>query len=137
LIPGTGGLGWAISLLPGSYDLSEAPTIGYRGSWSGAISAGGRVVVTSKENITVTRINYDMMPKTSVSIPTPFPTPTDSPTYLSPVPPQTANGGILPKTSTPWGNFLLSGCFLMYLAAVAWLLLRGFSLMKNKAIENS
>ena len=46
LIPETGGLGWAISLLPDSYDFSEAPITEYRGSWSGVISAGGRVMVT-------------------------------------------------------------------------------------------
>ena len=78
-----------------------------------------------------------MMSKTSITDPTPFPTPTPSPTYLSPVPPPTATGGILPKTATPWGNLLVSGCILMYLAAVLLLRMNGFSLMKNKAIKNS
>ncbi len=77
-----------------------------------------------------------MMSKTSITDPTPFPTPKPSPTYLSPVPAQTGSGGILPKTATTWGNLLLIGCVLMYLAAVLLLNFHRFSSMNNKAMRN-
>ena len=116
--PGTSGVGWALSLAPGIYDLSEAPTPGYRGVWSGPITPGGRVVITANHDISVTRTNYDLGIKSS-AVPT-------TPTTVSVAPSTSAtsmgtiNGGILPKTSTPWGNYLVVGGVLILLGALVY-----------------
>ena len=111
-VPGTGGVGWVLSLAPGIYDLSEAPVPGYRGVWSGPITAGGRIVVKSMEDITVTRTNYDK--RVITSAPTPA-TATPTPTATG-----TVSGGTLPKTSTPWGNWLIGGGLLIFIGAIGY-----------------
>ena len=112
--PGVSGVGWALSLAPGSYDLSEVPTPGYRGVWSGPITSGGRVVITANHDISVTRTNYDMGVKASS---TPTPTPSAMPS-TSETPNGTVSGGLLPKTATNWGNGLMVGGALIFLGAI-------------------
>ena len=119
-VRGTGGLGVTINLAPGSYDLSETPTSGYRGVWSGPITAGGRVVVTANHDISVTRTNFDMLrspPQETTPTPPVIVPPTINPPP-STTPGRTVSGGILPRTAAPWGNVLLSGILLIILAAL-------------------
>jgi uncharacterized repeat protein (TIGR02543 family) len=118
-VQGTSGLGALLYLEPGTYDLSEAPTPGYRGLWSGAISAGGRVLIIENQDTSVTRTNFDMMNNSAVLVPTPSATSTPTPTYSPPAAPtKTATGGILPTTATPWGNMLIIGCCLILLGTL-------------------
>jgi len=105
--PGLGGAGWSIALDPGTYQLSEDPTPGYRGAWSGSITPGGTVVITPKGDITVTRTNYDLGTTTTE------PTPIESPAG-------TVTGGKLPKTSTPWGNYLIIGGALILIGGIGY-----------------
>jgi LPXTG-motif cell wall-anchored protein len=98
--------GITLTLVPGTYVLSEMPETGYRGVWSGAITAGGTVTLVAGQDLTVTRTNYDIgttvvSPVTTPVVPTPDPV----------VPTET--GGKLPNTSTPWGNWMLLGTLLM------------------------
>ena len=59
-IQGADGTGAVINLAPGTYDISETPTLGYRGIWSGLITAGGRVLLIANQTVSVTRTNFDM-----------------------------------------------------------------------------
>ncbi len=114
---GVGGIGSSYTLPPGTYLLYETPATGYRGVWSGSISAGGEVIVHSGESVTVTRTNFDYgnaviphaiaVPDTSVATPPVTPTPT-------------TNGGKLPNTGAPWGNSLLLGGSLILLGGIGF-----------------
>ncbi len=122
-VRGTGGLGVTINLAPGSYDLSETPTSGYRGVWSGEITAGGRVLVIANQNVFVTRTNFDMASGNPRVTPPPLLTP---PTVVS-VPPKTdpppattlrhtVTGGALPRTASGWADLCAFGLILMLIA---------------------
>ena len=112
---GIGGVGRTYTLPAGTYSLSEIAANGYRGEWSGPITAGGSIVLTPGENVTVTRTNYDM--KASGFMPTPVATPDPATTTPPPVT-KTTTGGKLPNTSTPWNNFLLIGAGLLVVGAI-------------------
>jgi len=114
---GVEGVGRTYVVAPGTYLLSEDPTIGYRGEWSGPITLGGLVVVKSGETITVTRTNFDLndyspaVADTTVAI-----AETTTPEVTAP----TTNGGELPNTSTPWGNMVLIGGGLVVAGALGF-----------------
>jgi hypothetical protein len=54
LFLGVGKPGAVINPVPGTYDLAEVPTSGYRGVWSGAITGGGQVIVIADQTVSVT-----------------------------------------------------------------------------------
>jgi len=114
--PGIGGAGRTYTLPAGTYSLSEIAADGYRGEWSGPITSGGSITLTSGENVTVTRTNYDM--KASGFMPTPVSTPDPVVTKTPPPITKTTTGGKLPNTSTPWNNFLLLGGGLLVVGAL-------------------
>ncbi len=125
-VQGLGEPGAVINLVPGTYDLSEAPTAGYRGVWSGVITAGGQVVVIANQTVSVTRTNYDLMqPRASTPAPiTESPFPTSSPQATpSPTtnPKHTLNGGAIPVTATPWINLLILGLLLLLVSTLGFL----------------
>ena len=127
-VQGTGGQGTTINLTAGSYNLSEIPTSGYRGVWSGAITPGGRVLVRANQDVSVTRTNFDLaQSRPQESPPTPI-TPTPPTTVPpNPNPPQsttpghTVGGGVLPTTASPWGNLLVIGLILMLMSSFGYI----------------
>ena len=130
-IQGADGTGAVINLAPGTYDLSETPTLGYRGIWSGSITAGGRVLLVANQTSSVTRTNFDKGQRSAREATPSTPTPPSTlPTELNPTPQtdpkQTINGGSLPRTSSPWGNVLLFGLTLMILLALSNIAIRPF-----------
>jgi len=135
-VQGTGGLGALINLTPGNYNLSEIPTSGYRGVWSGAITPGGRVLVIANQDVSVTRTNFDLaQSRPQESPPTPI-TPTPPTTVPpNPNPPQstipghTVGGGVLPTTASPWGNLLVIGLILMLMSSLGYITSK--DLLKN------
>jgi hypothetical protein len=108
-----GATGRTYTLAPGQYILSEDRVAGYRGVWSGLISTGGMVTLTSGQDLTVTRTNFDLNPTTGSVVYV------DTSTATTPITP-TETGGVLPNTSTPWGNELLLGGGLMLLGAMGF-----------------
>lgn len=110
--PGASDPGTTYILPVGDYILAETPTPGYGGDWiNGPITGGGSITLRPGDNITVTRLNYDIVAQTPQVPPVPVdttpPTPVDT----------TASGGTLPNTSTPWGNFILVGSVLVLLGS--------------------
>lgn len=105
----------------GSYFLFEDETPGYWGVWDGDITRGGRVDITKGSNLVVTRTNFDAYVG-PVTVPVPTPTPTVTPTVTpTPTPePTTEAGGVLPNTSTPYGNQALYGLGLVMVGLVGF-----------------
>jgi hypothetical protein len=107
---GVGGEGRTYNLEAGSYIISEDRIQGYRGLWSGNVSAGGTVSIVSGQVVTAIRTNYDL---DSIEDSTTNPTPTATPK-------PTVNGGKLPDTSSPWWNILLLGGGLVALSGIGF-----------------
>jgi len=103
-LTGVGTIGRPYTLPVGTYVLTETPTSGYRGVWSGPISSGGTITLGIGDNVTVTRTNYDIGVTARVAVPTPVASPTVTATHTP-----TTTGGKLPKTSTPWNLMLVLG----------------------------
>ena len=117
-IQGADGAGALINLAPGPYDLSETPTPGYRGVWSGSITVGGRVSITANQTGSVTRTNFDLrQARESSPSPTTEAPLADFPSQVNPrptmTPSHTINGGALPITATPWNGWLIVGLLLL------------------------
>ena len=119
-------------LAPGIYVISETPTQGYRGVWSGPITAGGAIVVVSDQLVSITRTHLDsgqflqQVPSPVPTIPVPIVTqePTQDPTpTVTPV--HTVDRGALPVTGTPWERLFLAGLLLMLLSMFAFALWGG------------
>jgi hypothetical protein len=108
-----GGTGKSYTLSAGDYSLVEDRVAGYRGVWSGPISNGGSIMLVAGADVTVTRTNFDLNPTPGAFIYV------DTSTATTPVTP-TESGGVLPNTSTPWGNELLLGGGLMLLGAIGF-----------------
>jgi type VI secretion system secreted protein VgrG len=108
-----GDTGKTYILAPGSYILYEERVAGYRGTWSGNISTGGTVNLVDGQVLTVTRTNFDLNPTPGQWIVA------DTATATTPVTP-TETGGVLPNTSTPWGNELLLGAGLVLLGTMGF-----------------
>ncbi len=127
-IQGADGTGAVINLAPGTYDISETPTLGYRGIWSGLITAGGRVLLIANQTVSVTRTNFDMgQSRAREATPTPTapsPSVTKAPNVVPPPnqlnPNQTVNGGVLPRTSSPSWNLLSIGLAILFISTLAW-----------------
>ena len=127
-IQGADGTGAVINLAPGTYDISETPTLGYRGIWSGLITAGGRVLLIANQTVSVTRTNFDMgQSRAREATPTPTapsPSVTKPPNVVPPPnqlnPNQTVNGGVLPRTSSPSWNLLSIGLSILFISTLAW-----------------
>ena len=129
-IKGSVGEGTSMNLEPGSYEISEAATPGYRGVWSGAITPSGRVLILSKLTASVTMTNLDLAQNVvHETFATPTPQVTASPE--NPPPPTSPNhtvaGGLLPATSSPWGNLFLIGLTLMLVSTIEYTSLTGDS----------
>ena len=105
---GVGEPGKSFSLPAGTYMLAEAATPGYRGVWSGTITAGGTVTLVAGQVLTVTRTHLDM-PNVVSGSPDPVATTPTTPT---------TTGGELPSTGTPFGNQLLLGGGLFLLGVI-------------------
>jgi len=109
---GLGFPGKPVVLPVGTYLFSEVDALGYRGAWTGDITYGGKVIVTKGSHLTVTRTNYDDVSYVATS-PTPVATPSDTPAATPSPEPTTEAGGVLPNTSTPFGNWALIGAALL------------------------
>ena len=126
--PGAAGSGRAYVLPVGSYVVTQAGAVGYRGMWSGPITPGGTVAISSGSNITVTRTIYDVagfnpfMTSDDGTSTTPETTPgtTSDETTDETTPTPTRNGGKLPDTATPFGNTLLLGGALMLIGGIGF-----------------
>jgi hypothetical protein len=110
--PGVASPGRTYILPVGTYLLFEDDVAGYWGIWDGDITRGGRVVISKGSNLVVTRTNYDVRtpyvaPVTPV--PTASPTATATPSATPTPEPTTETGGVLPDTSSPYGNQALFG----------------------------
>jgi len=115
---GISGAGRSYSLQPGTYILFEEPVDKYRGEWSGDITPGGTVTLSAGQELTVTRINYDI-----------------GTTVIAPVVEEleetvrerarvgqkaTINGGELPNTASPLGDSIFLGAGLIILALIGF-----------------
>ena len=122
--PGAAGSGRAYVLPVGSYVVTQAGAVGYRGMWSGPITPGGTVVISAGSSITVTRTIYDVagfnpfMTSDDGTSTTPDTTPGTTTDETLPTP--TTNGGKLPNTATPFGNSLLLGGSLMLIGGIGF-----------------
>lgn len=110
---GVGGLGRTYVLPAGSYLVSEDPTPGYYGYFSGIGITNGLVTLIPGSEVTITRTNNDVA---QAYVPTPEPTATPAP-----MPPATEVGGVLPKTGSPWYNLLAGGVILVLIGATGWM----------------
>jgi len=123
----------SIKLALGIYDISETATLGYRGVWSGSITAGGAVLVISDQVVSITRTHLDNGryfqqvpnpdPPISVPIVTQEPTQDPEPT-VAPV--HTVIGGALPVTGSPWERLFFVGLALMMVSMIGFLATRKF-----------
>ena len=122
---------FSIKLAPGIYDISETATLGYRGVWSGPITAGGAVVVISDQVVSVTRTHLDsgqflqQIPNPIPTIPVPIVTqePTqDPPPTITPV--HTVDGGALPVTGSQWERLFFLGLVLMFFSGLTYVLVK-------------
>lgn len=123
--------GRAYILPPGSYIITEerAPIVGEYISYYNAFSGpnginSGFVTLAAGDDVTITSTSYDW-PAGGAVIPVPVTPPTVTPTVAptvtpTPTPPTTTTvtGGALPKTSSPWYNFLAIGFGLVLLGGV-------------------
>lgn len=103
-----GGVGRTYILTPGSYILREDRVAGYRGLWSGPVSDGGSVDIVAGTTITVFRTNFDMNPASEI-VPV-----VETPPVVTP----TEDGGVLPATSSGWGNAAILSVGLITLGAI-------------------
>lgn len=117
---GMSGTGRAYTLAPGTYLVSENHMDGYYGTFAntdpalgGNITDSGLITISAGQVATITRTNYQVAPTY-----TPGPTPSATP---FPPTPTTVTGGKLPKTGSPWYNFLLLGFGLITLGGVGFL----------------
>jgi hypothetical protein len=120
---GLGFPGKPVVLPVGTYLFSEIDAAGYRGAWTGDITYGGRVVITKGSNLTVTRTNYDdvaYVASTPTPVATPTATPAATPTATPSPEPTTETGGVLPDTSTPFGNWALMGAVLVVMGLIGF-----------------
>jgi len=104
---GVGGNGQTYVLPAGTYLVSETRTIsGYYGYFSGAGIVNGLVTLTPGSDVTITRTNDDVaQPYVQGPEPTADPIPATSTAT-------TEQGGVLPKTASPWYNLLAGGAAL-------------------------
>lgn len=108
---GISGNGRTYLLAPGTYNLFENPVEKYRGVWSGNITPGGTITLTSGEDLVVTRTNYDI----GTTVVTPF---VEVPE--APVTDATETGGELPNTASPLGNSIFLGSGLILIALIGF-----------------
>lgn len=117
--------GTSYTLAPGQYVVYESPMKGYRGMWSGPISSGGTITLAAGQEATITRTNYDIG---TMEVMSPTTTPAPTPAAPSPSPTKsTVNGGVLPKTATPYGNALIFGAGLLLLGGAGLFYRRSLS----------
>jgi LPXTG-motif cell wall-anchored protein len=96
--------------------VSEEDAAGYFGNFDGPELSNGYVTLTSDQEVTVSRTNYDKFVATPAT-PTPPAIPVVTP---APTPTGTVTGGELPKTSTPWNNLLALGAGLILFGTVGF-----------------
>ena len=101
--PGVDGAGRTYIVAPGTYVVGEPDSVTFP-NYIDFFKINGQdtqnIVLAAGESITVTQTNTELPPLNAVVTP-----PADTP----PPPPPTVTGGKLPKTGSPWYNFLLLG----------------------------
>jgi hypothetical protein len=111
---GFGRTGQSLTLAPGTYILFEDPAEKYRGEWRGDITAGGTVTLSAGQELTVTRINYDI----GTTIIRPVVPVVEEPEETAP--PATIDGGELPNTASPLGDSIFLGTGLIILSLIGF-----------------